>query len=339
MIKVLLVTNDYLVKTSVKVAIRLDPGITLIINENDPITNVIQKNKPNIVLIDVNVSYCLEFVKEIMSQNPVPILLLLSQEHQGEERHVLNCLNSGALDIFRLLFSGDNFNEAELGKLTEEIRLISKINVFPKERRTNTFMVKNPNDDSEPDNIKIIGIGASTGGPKAIVEVLKPLPKSYPIPIIIVQHIVEKFLHGLTDWLSGETALKIKIGNEGEILEGGTVYFAPDGTHTIIEPDGQIAYNHNNRINGCKPSIDILMSSLADSFGKHALGIILTGMGKDGATGLTKIRQSGGQTIAQDEVSSTVFGMPRVAIESGAINTVLSPKDIGKFLVNIGQRV
>lgn len=336
MIKVLLFTNAPLIELFLEKAIKLDPGISLLDYDKDRAVKAVQEHSPGIVLIDVEVLNCEQIVSEIMHQAPCPILLLVSDGSEDRKQRALNCLGSGALDIYELPVLNEMISESEAIRLTEEIRFLSKINVFPKERKiqkAKSTVLKKIKFESR--NVKVIGIGASTGGPKALVGILRNLPKNYPIPIVVVQHIVNKFIPGLIDWLSREVSLRIKIGDEGERIEKGTAYFAPDGLHTKISKDMRIIFDNSDSVNGCKPSIDVLMTSLADSFGQSALGILLTGMGKDGAAGMAKIHALGGRTIAQDEASCAVFGMPKVAIEKGVIDSVLSPKGIAETLIKV----
>jgi two-component system chemotaxis response regulator CheB len=340
MINVLLITNAPLIRGFLEKVAKLDPGINITDFDKNQTEKSFQDYNADIVVIDAQDSDRSQITSEIMQQTPCPILVLVSQENKVGNQNALACINTGALDYFEIPSLNETVSENEAVKLTEEIRFLSKISVFPKGHQTeNSEFNIPPKVEFEPNLVNVVGIGASTGGPKSLVKILKYLPDNYPIPVVIVQHIVNKFLPGLIEWFSKETSLCVKIADNGEKIKGGTVYFAPNGIHTIIDSNMLITFDNSNHLNGCKPSIDVLFSSLAESFGEKALGIILTGMGKDGAAGAAKIRASGGQTIAQDEASSTIFGMPRVAIDMGAIDYILPPREIAEVLLKAAGKI
>ncbi|MEK7274188.1 MAG: CheB methylesterase domain-containing protein, partial [Candidatus Desantisbacteria bacterium] len=168
---------------------------------------------------------------------------------------------------------------------------------------------------------------ASTGGPKALQQVLSSIPKDFPLPIMLVQHIADGFVDGLVEWLDVECPLKVKLGTDRELLQGGVIYVAPCRFHMRVNEYKQIRLDDSPPIGGHKPAVTALLSSVADVYENKAIGVILTGMGGDGAEGLKKMRDKGAATIAQDKDTSTIFGMPKVAIDMGAAQKVL-PVDI-----------
>ena len=169
---------------------------------------------------------------------------------------------------------------------------------------------------------KIVAIGASTGGPIALGTVLKGLPRGFPCSVLIVQHIALGFICGLVEWLQKETEHPIRLAEDWEPLRSGTVYFPPDDHHLAVSPQGRIVLTKDPPIGGHRPSVDYLMRAVARAYGPRAVGVVLTGMGRDGARGLLKIRDAGGRTIAQDEATSLVFGMPMKAIDLKAARVV-----------------
>ena len=182
---------------------------------------------------------------------------------------------------------------------------------------------------------EVIGICASTGGPRALAEVIGRLPAGYGIPILVVQHMTPGFTAGLVSWLDRELALPVREARDGQELAAG-VWFAPDGAHLRLEPTGRLGLDSDTVVGSHRPSGDVLLSSLAHVAGTGAVAVVLTGMGRDGAEGLAAVAGAGGRTIAQDEQSSGIYGMPRVAAERGA-KTVLAPAAIGDELAALDR--
>jgi two-component system chemotaxis response regulator CheB len=169
----------------------------------------------------------------------------------------------------------------------------------------------------------IVAIGSSTGGPAALHRLLTALHRDFPLPITIVQHISFGFVAGLADWLNDACQVRVKVGQNAERLQAGTVYIAPDEHHLVIDRFGKINLVKSDPINGFRPSVTALFQSVARNYGAAAIGVLLTGMGSDGAVGLLAMRQAGAITLAQDETSCVVFGMPKEAIALGAVQHVV----------------
>ena len=182
--------------------------------------------------------------------------------------------------------------------------------------------------------LRVVGVGASTGGPQVLREIFSQLPPGFPHPILCVQHISAGFQQGLVEWLNDASRLHIKAMSEGEIARGGTIYFPIEGRHMTLDAQGQLISTGAPPVDGHRPSVTALFSSLAQHCGKDALAILLTGMGEDGARGLLEVSRAGGQTIAQNEASCVVFGMPAQAIAQGAAQRVLPIDEIARALKN-----
>jgi len=180
--------------------------------------------------------------------------------------------------------------------------------------------------------IRLVALGSSTGGPQVLESVLSRLPASFPCPILCVQHISKGFLDGLVDWLRGQCSLNIRIAQPGEVATPGVVYFPQEDTHLEIDVRGRLSCLPGPLFDGHRPSVSVTFASVARSFGNESLAVLMTGMGSDGASGLKAILASGGVTIAQDEASCVVFGMPKQAIEIGAAQYALSPDGIVEAL-------
>jgi len=183
----------------------------------------------------------------------------------------------------------------------------------------------------------VIAIGASAGGPKVLRAIFSDLPEDFPIPIVVVQHMVEGFIEEFAQTLDEVIRLKVRLAQDGDLLESGTIYVAPDGAHTTLHWD-QIVLEDTGPHCGHCPSIDRLFESVAETYGFRGVGVLLTGMGRDGAQGLKKIQEAGGFTIAQDETTSAVFGMPRAAIELGATCEVLPASAIATRLISLSTQ-
>jgi two-component system chemotaxis response regulator CheB len=180
--------------------------------------------------------------------------------------------------------------------------------------------------------VQVIAIAASTGGPAALQQILSGLPRRLPVPILIVQHIADGFVHALTKWLGESTALKMKLAEDGETLVPGTVYIAPDGHHLGVRAPHHVHLSAEPPIAGFVPSANYLFTSVAKVYGAHAMGVIMTGMGNDGIEGLKQLRAAGGWIVAQDEASSVVYGMPQEAVRAGVVDEILSLQGIGNIL-------
>jgi len=181
--------------------------------------------------------------------------------------------------------------------------------------------------------IRIVAIGASTGGPKAIQSILRELPPTFPVPILVVQHISPDFVLPFVEWLGNSVALPVEVAADGAAARPGHVYIAPGDQHLTVRLRGRLTLDQSPPIHACRPSIDPLFTSVAEAYGPAAVGVLLTGMGVDGAQGLSHLHNRGGRTIVQDEASAVIFGMPRAAIEKNAAGAVLPLGAISATLI------
>ncbi|HWO94186.1 MAG TPA: CheB methylesterase domain-containing protein, partial [Dehalococcoidia bacterium] len=195
-----------------------------------------------------------------------------------------------------------------------------------------------PTQSRQARRYRVIAIGASTGGPGAVVEILRALPFDFPLPVLLVLHIGEPFGAAFADWLAGRTDRSVSYARGGELLSSsaGQVLMAPPGRHLVVRGDRLWLTNDAER-HSCRPSVDVLFESLAQEVGAAAALCLLTGMGKDGAAGLLAARKAGALTIAQDEATCVVYGMPREAVRLGAAERILPLQDIGPALASLGR--
>jgi two-component system chemotaxis response regulator CheB len=189
-----------------------------------------------------------------------------------------------------------------------------------------------------PAGIRLVAIGASMGGPQVLHTILSGLPTDFGAPLLIVQHIAPRFAAGFAEWLSGSSHFPVRIATEGEVLVPGRGYLAPDGFHLGVVGGPRIVLDDGPPDSNLRPSVHHLFLSVAAAFGRQAVGVLLTGMGRDGAAGLLEMRQKGAITIAQDEASSVVFGMPGEAVKLGAAQYVLPPEGIVELLTGLVGR-
>jgi two-component system, chemotaxis family, protein-glutamate methylesterase/glutaminase len=295
---------------------------------------IVNREKPDIIAMDVNMPGMNGFqaAREIMQTRPTPIILVSGIEDCEEVGAVFRAKEAGALILMARPGNSDRpddridaENLIRIVKAFAEVKVVKRWNRSPPERDISALPT---GAGRPPEPIQVIAIGASTGGPMALRTVLSGLRKSWPVPIMLVQHMAEGFTEKFADWLSREAGLPVRLARRGEKIQPGHVYVAPDGFHLLIGPGGHIRLDDGGPVNGLRPSVARLFGSVADVYGHRALGVLLTGMGTDGAAELKRMNSLGAITIAQDAQSSIVHGMPGEAIRIGAASYVLSLAEI-----------
>jgi two-component system, chemotaxis family, protein-glutamate methylesterase/glutaminase len=290
---------------------------------------------PHVICTDLHMAPIdgLELTKEVMAKFPRPILVISNSVQEDDTRNIFGLLQAGAVDIFPKPMSGD-YTEYEQVKqrLLAKIQMLSQVTV--KARSLSPTHSLDPSAIAQdPNGLKAIAIGASTGGPQAIHKMLTALPQNFSAPIICAQHIGDGFLAGLINWLKEDAQLNVKIAQIGEIPAPNTVYFAPERAHLEFDAEGKFIYSNFTAATGTCPSIDALFRAVARRYGSGSASILLTGMGNDGIAGTEAVAAAGGLTIAQSEQSCLVFGMAKLAIATGKVNQVLNVEEIAPFLL------
>ncbi len=338
MIRVLIAEDSPLIATMMRDLLGEEPEIGVVGwakngQEAIKLTNSLQ---PDVITMDLNMPVLggLEAIKTITSIRRTPILVISQMIESRDSDLAFEALRSGAVDIM-----GKPAGYGERGLLNIKEELISRIKAVARIRPIR-LVRKAP---ANPPRIKLTGrqehrgkvvvIGASTGGPPALAVILKALPPDFPFPIAIVQHITPGFVTGLAQWLNRESPFSAKVATNEEFIKAGTVSLAPDNAHLEIGADKKVLLSNGPPVRGHRPSVDRLMESAARSYGRQTVGVLLTGMGSDGAEGLKRIREAGGKTIVQDEASSLVFGMPKEAILRGAAEIVSPLEKIPEDIV------
>lgn len=326
MIRVLLADDSLLTLTILKDLIAQDPKIQVIGEAYDgrqAVDKVLQL-RPDLLIMDVMMPIMdgLTAVQEIMKNCALPILILSADGAASDQSNAFNAIRLGALDVMRKPegLSGAAWESFAHG-LLEKIHTLSRVRVIHHFRSPRKRVAVAPILPASTICRSIIAIGASTGGPKVVMKILRELPVNREASIVIVQHIASGFAAGFAEWLNAESAYEVRIAREGDTLEPGVALVAPSDQHLEIR-NRRVVLTGTPLVNGCRPSIDNLFLSLAKENAPSVVAALLTGMGKDGAAGLLALREAGAYTIAQDEATCAVYGMPKVAFELGAVREV-----------------
>jgi len=295
--------------------------------------------RPDVVTMDMMLPLMsgLAATEYIMAHCPTPILIVSSSTNRGEVFKTYEALAAGAVDVLEKPFGDEPEGDWER-RLLSSVKLVSRIRVITHLRAR---LVPAPADrlprmpmrSGGGAGAKVAAIGASTGGPGAIVSLLRTMPASFDLPILVVMHIHELFAPAFAEWLDGQTEFRAAYAVDGEPVakHAGRVVMAPADKHMIVK-EGRLILTSDPPRHSCRPSVDTLFESVAREYGRDCVAAILTGMGRDGASGLYAIRRAGGFTIAQDEATSVVYGMPREAIQLGGAARVLPLQEIGLAL-------
>jgi len=321
-IKVLVVDDSIVFREVLSKGISSDPGITVVATAKDPFEarDKILLHKPDVVTCDVEMPKMngIEFVRRLIPQYPIPVIVVSSISDS-----VFEAMNAGAVDFVVKPDMGNIRNlEQFIYDLIDKIKIASNAKIVQDTVRSTITGRSSGSFDSR----KIIAIGASTGGTEAIAKILSNMPSTIP-GVVIVQHIPPVFSRLFAERLNSSTNLHVKEAETGDYVEQGKVLIAPGEKHMRIKRVSdryKVECFTGDKVNGHCPSVDVLFESVAKEAGKDAIGVILTGMGYDGAKGLLAIKRSGAQTIGQDEKSSVVYGMPKVAYNIGAVCKQLS---------------
>ena len=346
MISVLVVDDSNFFRRRISECLNSDPTIKVIgeaIDGRDAIDKVVEL-KPDVITMDIEMPNMdgIKAVKEIMESNPTPILMFSSLTREGADS-TLDALSAGAADFLTKEFKTISFQkDVAIEQLCEKVRTLGR-------PQSSSLLVKDTPSPrlSRKESLSDVGrkksyslavIGASTGGPVALEKVIKVLPANFPLPVVLVQHMPPTFTHAFAERLDKICDVSVKEAAQGDQLKPGNVYVAPGGKQTYVRKNGtgaileigeapeEVAY---------KPCVDITCNSIANSYGKNVLAIILTGMGSDGCAGANRLKQKGATIWAQDENSCVVYGMPMAVAKANLADKILPLDVIGQKLARV----
>ncbi|MCL5960866.1 MAG: chemotaxis response regulator protein-glutamate methylesterase [Chloroflexi bacterium] len=342
MIKVLVVDDSAYMRHVLKTNLNADPEITVVDTARDGLDGLakVEALKPDVVTMDLEMPRMdgFEALKTIMSRMPLPIIILSSLSQEGAEA-TLRALRLGAVDFVpKPLGGGLNFDMVRdelLGKIKQVAGLhISKLRTPPPPAvaRIHREMVCPTRETNG-----IVVIGTSTGGPRALYEVVPLLPSSLPTGVLIVQHMPPGFTRSLAQRLDDVSALKVKEAEQGDTVQAGMAFLAPGNFHMTVSHGGSIDLNQGPPQHGVRPAVDVTMETAAATYGHSTIGVVMTGMGCDGTRGSKLIRGAGGKIIAEDEGTCVVYGMPRSVVEAGLADRVVPLGKIAREIVVLAE--
>lgn len=345
MIRVLIAEDSLVVSKLLASILSSDPNILVvgIARDGAEAKKAAKDLDPDVITMDIHMPVMdgVEATKQIMAYSPKPILILSSSifaKGPGAEE-VFRALQYGAVDVMeKNLFEGDHVDEQAKNNLIARVKMLSRVKVITHPLAKFEGIRKSPAPGFTtvpPGGVgrRIVGIASSTGGPQALSHILSTLPMNYPVPIVIVQHISAGFASSFVEWLNTKSMIPVKAAENDEAVSPGHCYVSPHGVQMRVTREGKINLADGPPVCGECPSGTVLLQSLAAVYGARALGVILSGMGRDGAEGIKAIHDARGLTIAQDEKTCAIYGMPAAAVELEAVDEILPLPNIAARIV------
>jgi len=336
---VLVVDDSAVVREVLKSLLESDPEIKVVgeaANGSEAV-ELTATLRPDLVTMDLMMPGMdgMEATKRIMARHPTPVLFL-SAYFGGDGKYTrADAISAGALDIMeKPALIPDWRWRSSAGPLIKKVKSLSTVPVVAHIHGARKLLAQ---EAAQAESFSgpaadVVAIGASSGGPRVLEEILSGLPSTFVLGVVVVQHMTDGFGSSMLQWLKDKCSVPVKIAEEGDTITPRRVLFSPDRSHLIVTLGGRVHLSDAEPVNGHRPSIDVTFNSVAKVYGARSAGILLTGMGSDGAAGLLAIRQAGGITLVQDEQTSAVFGMPRAAIDIGAAQQVLPPAGLTRAL-------
>jgi two-component system chemotaxis response regulator CheB len=343
--RVLVVEDSLTVRKYLVECLRADPEIDVIAEAEDgkQAIELCERLRPDVITLDMMLPVMtgLTVTEYVMAYCPTPILIVSASTNRGELFRTYDALAAGALDVIEKPLDGAG-DPAWERNLLATVKLVARVKVITHvrarlNRPARAAEAIAPAPAPAAPQCQYLAIGASTGGPQALATILRGLPANYPLPILLVVHISPAFGQAFADWLADQTEITVGTAAHNQPLPpfgSPRVLLAPADQHLVVR-NRRLVLTREREVHSCRPSVDVLFESVAEELGPRAAGLLLTGMGRDGARGLLAIRGAGGPTFAQDEATSVVFGMPREAIALGAAERVLALEDIAPTLISL----
>ncbi len=341
MIRVLIAEDSPTIRELLVGILESDPGIQVIGHARNGVEAVemTARLKPDLITMDIHMPLMdgFEATKEIMVASPTPIIVVSGSVSRHDIDLSLSATRVGALMVVEKPGRPDSPGfDAQRERLLSMVKAMTEVKVVRQRDPAAAARATNGSGGGTPrPGVRVIAVAASTGGPAALQRMLVDIPRDFPVPILVVQHIATGFVAGLARWLGSGCSLRVKVAEDGEPLVGRTVFLAPEDRHLGVGQDRRILISDTRPINGFRPSATFLFDSVARAYGTSMVGVILTGMGNDGVDGLKVARGAGATILAQDEASSIVYGMPREAVDAGVVNAVVSIGDLGPRLTHL----
>ncbi|MCA0201793.1 MAG: chemotaxis-specific protein-glutamate methyltransferase CheB [Proteobacteria bacterium] len=345
-VRVLVVEDSATVRGRLLEILESDPDIEVVgaVDNGKDAISLCEDKRPDVMSMDMMLPVMtgLAATEYIMAHCPTPILIVSASVNRGELFRTYDALAAAAVDVLEKPRGNEPEGAWERNYLST-LKLVARIKVITHplgrlKHRAGAYRAPAAAPPARPQHsgIEVVGIGASTGGPSAIVDILKGLPADFTLPILLVLHINEPFGVAFADWLDSQTDRPVAHAVDGQDLSEitGRVAMAPGHSHLVVR-NGKLRLTKDAERHSCRPSVDVLFESLAREYGAHGAGCLLTGMGRDGAQGLLDIHKAQGLTIAQDESTSVIYGMPREAVLLGAAQHVLRIEEIGPAIASL----
>jgi len=333
MIRSLIIDDSSLVRSIIKDFLESDGSFEVIgeaENGQDGVNRARELN-PDLITMDIEMPVMngLEATAEIRKFSSCAIVVISTYD---TAKMAYDAIVNGAHEFFAKNLFTSQMNSRKREEIFNALKQITSI-------KKKVFMQQTiKHDSTTPRKINCVVIAASTGGPVALSQLCSGLPEDFSVPILLVQHNTSGFDKGFAQWLNGFSRLDVKLAEEGRNPSGGNIYIAPTDRHLVVN-DGGISFDYSEPVNNQKPAADLLFKSAAALYGNSLISVVLTGMGRDGAEGTRLVKQAGGITIAQDEESSMIYGMPQAAVETGCVDIELPLNEIAGKLVSLTKRI
>jgi two-component system, chemotaxis family, protein-glutamate methylesterase/glutaminase len=345
-VRVMIVEDSLVVRQLLAHIIASDPRLVVAaaVSSAEEALREIGRVRPDVVSMDIRLPGMdgLEATRRIMSEHPTPIVVIADSIEDSSLKISMNALRAGALTVVEKPVGLSSTGYAAISStICTQLYIMSQVPVVRRRsfawREDAVAPVPKREPDWSPMRPSIMGIAASTGGPPALAKVLGALPKDFPLPVLLVQHMGPPFMEGFAAWLNGLMPLDVRLAQDQEIPAAGYVYVAPGDRHLTLSPAGTLRVSAEPPVGNQRPSATVLFQSLARAAGRRGLGVILTGMGEDGAEGLVEMRRAGGYAVAEDETTAVVYGMPAAAARMGGVDVSLPLDMIAQRILRLAQ--
>lgn len=342
-IRVLVVDDSQVERELLSYLLNADPQLQVAgtAADGEQAVSAAQRLRPDVILMDIHLPRLNGFAatRRIMETCPTRIVMVTAAAAAAEVAATFDTLGAGALTVLaKPRGPGHAEHRAMADELVRTVKLMAEMPVVrrwscaPAPVKVPVPVAEPAVKPASPPEIRLVAIGASTGGPLVLQTILSLLPRDFRVPILIVQHISAGFAAGFIEWLQHTSGYPVRVPHHGEAMLAGTAYFAPDDAHILVRANDTIALSRAAPEHGMRPAVSMLFRSAATEYGPHAAGVLLTGMGRDGARELLQMRQAGAVTLVQDRETAVVYGMPGEAVKLDAASYVLSPPEIAATL-------